>query len=76
MNTLTNTRQTKMNLDALNKIEDINKLDILFDIELNNVMDFINTKFFSNSIKFLQLVKKTITEDIKQQRIDIKNQKN
>jgi hypothetical protein len=64
-----------MNLDALNKIEDINKLDILFDIELNNVMDFINTKFFSNSIKFLQLVKKRITEDIKQQRIDIKNQK-
>jgi len=75
MNTLTNTRETKMNLDALNKIEDINKLDILFDIEANNVMEFINTKFFSNSIKFLQLVKKRITENIKQQRVVIKNEK-
>jgi len=75
MNTLTNTRQTKMNLDALNKIDELNKLDTLFDIETNNVMDFINTKLSSNSIKFLQLVKNRINESIKQQRVVIKNEK-
>lgn len=55
MNTLANTRQTKMNLSALNNLEELNNLELLIDAEFDFEIEKMNTPPIKTNNLFIEL---------------------